>query len=151
MVYVRCMSRPITPLLAVDCIVFDAEDRLLLVRRRNPPFKGRYALPGGFVEVGETVEEACRRELFEETGIRVKRLTHVGIYSDPHRDPRGHSVSVAFMGRVTRTTPKAGSDAAAAEWVVPSGNLRLAFDHNQILADALRVLKAEKMGKRKSP
>jgi len=64
------MPTPKTPLLAADCVVFDARGRVLLIRRGNPPFKGKYALPGGFVEIGETVEDACRRELMEETGGR---------------------------------------------------------------------------------
>jgi ADP-ribose pyrophosphatase YjhB (NUDIX family) len=76
---------PRIPALTVDCVVIDAERRLLLIRRGNPPFKGRYALPGGFVDVGETVEDACRRELMEETGVKAGRLELVGVYSDPKR------------------------------------------------------------------
>ena len=64
------MAKPKTPLLTADCVVIDARGRVLLVRRGHPPFKGHYALPGGFVEIGETVEEACRRELMEETGVK---------------------------------------------------------------------------------
>jgi len=133
------MPAPKTPLLATDCIVFDREGRVLLIRRGHPPYKGRYALPGGFVEIGETVEAACRRELEEETGIRVRKLTLVGIYSDPKRDPRGHCVSVAFMARVNSAKPQAGDDAAAAEWVKNWRREKLAFDHAEILADAVRL------------
>jgi 8-oxo-dGTP diphosphatase len=85
------MPAPVTPRLATDCVVFDGRGRALLVRRANPPFKGSYALPGGFVEIGETVETACRRELLEETGVIARRLKLVGVYADPHRDPRGHT------------------------------------------------------------
>ena len=113
-----------TPLLSVDCVVFDAKGRVLLVRRGHPPFKGKYALPGGFVEIGETVEDACRRELMEETGVKAGRLELIGVYSDPKRDPRGHTCSVAFLTRVARATPKAGDDAAAAEWVEAWSRLR---------------------------
>ncbi len=133
------MARPRTPLLTVDCVVVDAKGRVLLIRRANPPFKGCHALPGGFVKEGETVEDACRRELLEETGVAADRLTLVGVYSDPGRDPRGHTVSVAFLARVKSARPTAGSDAAQAEWVAHPMEVALAFDHARILADALRV------------
>ena len=78
--------------------------RVLLVRRGHPPFKGKYALPGGFVEIGETVEDACRRELMEETGVKAGRLQLLGVYSDPKRDPRGHTCAVVFLTRIARAT-----------------------------------------------
>jgi 8-oxo-dGTP diphosphatase len=134
------MPKPRTPLLTVDCVVVDARGWLLLVRRRHPPFKGMQALPGGFVEIGETVEQACRRELHEETGVRAGRLRLVGVYSDPRRDPRGHTCSVAFLARVARAHARAGDDAAAVEWVEHWSRLPLAFDHAKILADARRLL-----------
>jgi len=137
------MSLPKTPALTTDCVVFDDEVRVLLVRRAHPPFKGFYALPGGFVEVGETVEEACRRELIEETGVKVGRLRLIGVYSDPKRDPRGHSCSVAFMAKVARARAKAGDDAEAAQWVPKWSRLKLAFDHAKILSAAERVLAKE--------
>jgi 8-oxo-dGTP diphosphatase len=133
------MPTPKTPLLATDCVVFDKRGRVLLIRRGHPPFKGRYALPGGFVEVGETAKAACRRELMEETGITARGLTLVGVYSDPKRDPRGHCVSVAFMAQVNGGSPSAGDDAAVAEWVRSWRRERLAFDHAKILADATRL------------
>jgi 8-oxo-dGTP diphosphatase len=134
------MPLPRTPALTVDCVVVDARGWVLLVRRAHPPFKGRYALPGGFVEIGETVEEACRRELREETGVRTGRLRLIGVYSDPNRDPRGHTCSAAFLARIKRATAKAGDDAAVAEWVEHWSRLPLAFDHAKILADARRLL-----------
>ncbi len=134
------MAKPVTPLLAVDCVVFDAEDRLLLIQRANAPFRGLYALPGGFVDVGETVEQACRRELLEETGIKAGRLTLVGVYSDPTRDPRGHVVSPAFVTRIRKATAIAGDDAASAAWVPRWRRLKLAFDHARIVRDAVRRL-----------
>jgi len=135
------MAFPNTPALTTDCIVFDAQKRLLLIRRRHPPFKGKFALPGGFVEVGEAVEEACRRELLEETGVKAGRLELIGVYSKPGRDPRGHTCSVAFLTHVTRATAKAGDDAAAAEWVERWQQVELAFDHANIVRDAVRHLR----------
>ena len=132
------MAFPKTPALTADCVVADAKGRVLLIRRGNPPFKGRYALPGGFVDVGETVEDACRRELMEETGVKAGRLELIGVYSDPKRDPRGHTCSVAFLARVAGAMPKAGDDAAAVEWVKSWSKFDLAFDHARIVSDARR-------------
>jgi 8-oxo-dGTP diphosphatase len=134
------MGMPKTPALATDCIIHDAARRVLLIRRKNEPFKGSFALPGGFVDIGETVEDACRREVREETGIEVGDLHLVGVYSDPKRDPRGHTVSVVFLTRLTgNEVPRAGDDAEAAEWVEDWRRHRLAFDHAQILADAEKL------------
>jgi 8-oxo-dGTP diphosphatase len=131
--------RHMTPALTVDAVVFDAQDRLLLIRRKFPPFKGRYALPGGFVEIGETVEKAAARELEEETGLKSKSLRLVGIYSDPKRDPRRHTVSVAFLVQTTGKKPQAGDDADAAAFVAGWRDEKLAFDHNKIVTDALNL------------
>jgi 8-oxo-dGTP diphosphatase len=131
---------PKTPLLTTDCVIFDGRERVLLIRRKNEPFKGDYALPGGFIDIGETTEAACRREVLEEAGIVVDRLHLVGVYSDPSRDPRGHAVSVAYTTHFGEApTPKAGSDAEAAEWVGDWGTKRLAFDHSLIIADAKKL------------
>jgi 8-oxo-dGTP diphosphatase len=135
------MPLPKTPALAADCVVFDADNRVLLIRRGHPPFKGQYAIPGGFVEIGETVEAACRRELMEETSVKVGKLRLVGVYSAPGRDPRAHTASVVFATRVARARPAAGDDAAAAEWVANWKRLDLAFDHAVVLADAARVMR----------
>ena len=135
------MAKPVTPLLAVDAVVLDARRRLLLVRRKFPPFQGMYALPGGFVEVGETLEDACRRELMEETGVAAGRLRLVGVYSDPQRDPRRHCVSAVYLTRVRSSKATAGDDAAAIEWVDDWRHLDLAFDHALVLKDAMRLLR----------
>jgi 8-oxo-dGTP diphosphatase len=135
------MPLPKTPALTVDCVVLDRQQRLLVVRRGHPPFKGMYALPGGFVDVGETVEDACRRELMEETGVRAGKLQLLGVYSDPKRDPRGHTCSVAFLTRIQRVSAKAGDDAAAVEWIESWWKADMAFDHARILADAKRLLR----------
>jgi 8-oxo-dGTP diphosphatase len=130
--------RPKTPLLTVDCVVFDRVGRLLLIQRANPPFRGRFALPGGFVDVGETVEEAALRELEEETGIAGRIIRLIGVYSDPKRDPRGHSVSCAFLVRPSATKVKGGDDAASASFVDDWRGQKLAFDHATIVADAVK-------------
>jgi 8-oxo-dGTP diphosphatase len=132
-------SAPTTPRLATDCVVFDPAGRLLLIRRGRPPFEGLFALPGGFVDVGETVETACRRELREETGLIAADLELVGVYSDPNRDPRGHVCSVAFLAKVESDGAVAGDDAELVQWVPDWSDLDLAFDHARIVADALRL------------
>lgn len=129
---------PKTPLLTVDCVVFDRAGRVLLIKRKHAPFKGRYALPGGFVERGETVEAAALRELKEETGLEGKIIRLIGVYSDPRRDPRAPTVSVAFLVRPRTAKARAGDDAAAAAFVEEWRDLRLAFDHDTIVADALK-------------
>ncbi|HEX5599209.1 MAG TPA: NUDIX hydrolase [Hyphomicrobiaceae bacterium] len=136
------MPPPKTPLLTVDCVVLNPRGEVLLIQRKNEPFKGHFALPGGFVDIGETVEDACRRELLEETGVKAGRLKLVGVYSDPNRDPRGHTASVVFLTRVSSTKLEAGDDAASAQWVANWRRLPLAFDHAKILADATRMAKS---------
>ena len=133
-------SFPETPPVTVDAVVFDPEGRLLLIRRKNPPFKNRYALPGGFVDVGETTEDTCRRELKEETGIEAGALHLVGVYSDPARDPRGHTVSIAYLSLIEAAEPTGGDDAGSAGWIENWRRLKLAFDHAQIVSDARRLL-----------
>jgi 8-oxo-dGTP diphosphatase len=132
------MPKPKTPLLTADCVVFDREGRLLLIRRKNPPFKGKHALPGGFVDIGETIEQAALRELKEETGIDGKIIRMIGVYSEPKRDPRGHTVSAAFLIRPRSTKVQGGDDAESAEFVTEWRKLKLAFDHNVIVKDALK-------------
>ena len=127
------------PALTVDCVVFDPQGRLLLIRRKNPPFQGQYALPGGFVDYGETTEQAAARELAEETGLRAETLVLVGVYSNPNRDPRGHTVSIAYLVHVSRFQPRAGDDATQAEFVADWQREALAFDHNKIVSDAMAL------------
>jgi 8-oxo-dGTP diphosphatase len=131
-----------TPLLAADAVIL-FQKGIVLIRRDNPPYQGCFALPGGFVEIGETVEDAAVREAREETGLAIDLLGLVGIYSDPGRDPRSHVVSAAYLSRGTGKLVS-GSDARSAE-VVPLDNLPgLAFDHDRIVRDAL--LLAERLG-----
>ena len=127
----------VTPLLAVDAVIL-FQDGIVLIKRDNPPFAGCYALPGGFVEVGETVEAAAAREAREETGLAIELLGLVGIYSNPARDPRGHVVSAAFLARGSGVL-LAGSDARSAK-VFPLESLPpLAFDHDKIISDARTI------------
>jgi len=124
----------------VDAVIPYQSDQLILIRRKNPPFQGQFALPGGFVDIGETVERACIRETKEETNLEVSIQKLVGVFSDPKRDPRGHTVTVAFLCEVHSDSPppKAQDDAAALE-IVPLKKvttLQLAFDHKKILQQA---------------
>lgn len=128
------------PSLSVDCVVFDSQNRLLLIRRKNPPFQGQYALPGGFVDVGETTEAAAVRELKEETGLDATSAKLIGVYSDPNRDPRKHVVSIAYRMEVAHFEVLAGDDAAEAEFVQNWAEQKLAFDHNRIVEDARRKI-----------
>ena len=128
------MAGPQTPNLMVD-VVIPSPEGIVLIRRGTDPFEGRWALPGGFVEVGETVEAAALRETAEETGLAVELSGLVGVYSDPERDPRGPNVSVAFLARVVGGLLKAASDAAEVSILDPEA-VELAFDHRRIIADA---------------
>ena len=125
------------PLLTVDCVVFDV-DGVVLIRRGFEPFKGWHALPGGFVEIGESIEEACIREMKEETGLEIDKnvIRLIGVYSDPKRDPRRHTVSVAFLGQSNLDKLQAGDDAASVEVVRNWRKKDIAFDHKKILEDA---------------
>jgi 8-oxo-dGTP diphosphatase len=127
---------PPCPKLTVDAI-WIAGGRVLLVRRRNAPFRGRWALPGGFVEAGESTPDAVARELREETGLRARAVELVGVYSDPHRDPRGPSVSVVYRMRGRAGRPRGGDDAEDAAWVPLRPRPALAFDHGLMLQDFL--------------
>jgi len=120
----------------VDAVWIHA-GRVLLVRRGRPPFRGRWALPGGFVEGHESVEAAVARELLEETGLRARPRRLVGVYSGPGRDPRGPTVSLAYEMQGRAGPPTGGDDAAEARWVPVRPRPRLAFDHDRIVEDAL--------------
>jgi len=117
-------------------VVIPSENGVVLVRRGGEPFEGQWALPGGFVKVGETVKEAAVREAAEETGLAVEISRLVGVYSDPERDPRGHNVSVAFLAQVLSGQMQAASDAAEVDLLDPE-TVELAFDHRRIIADAM--------------
>ena len=130
------MPKPVFPPLAADVIV-EIGDDIVFIERRNPPYG--WALPGGFVEVGETVESAALREAREEISLAVELCVLLGVYSRPDRDPRGHSITVAYVGRATGE-PRGGDDARVARLFSPYAPPPLVFDHADILADYLRFL-----------
>jgi 8-oxo-dGTP diphosphatase len=128
---------PTTPALTVDVII-EMHDRpnvpVVLIERRFAPFG--WALPGGFVDVGERLEDAARRESKEETGLDVELSVLLGCYSDPARDPRGHTVSAVYVGRA-EGIPEARDDARSVELFDPEHTPPLAFDHARIIRDYL--------------
>ena len=113
------------------------ERKVLLIERGNEPFKGRWALPGGFLEPDERLEQCARRELAEETGLEVEAvLDLLGVYDDPGRDPRGRIVSAIYIARVAgEPEVEGGDDAAAARWWPLDDPPALAFDHDRVLSD----------------
>jgi 8-oxo-dGTP diphosphatase len=125
---------PVTPLLTVDTVII-YKGKLVLIKRKNPPFQGHFALPGGFVEIGETVETAAVREAKEETGLEVEIIKLLGVYSEPSRDPRGHTVSVCFLV-IGNGNLKAGSDASDTGLFGINEIPELAFDHKKIIENA---------------
>ena len=131
------MPRPVTPSLAADVIIelLDQPGKLVLIERRNPPHG--WALPGGFVEVGESLERAAVREAEEETGLRVRLKALLGLYSDPARDPRGHTITAVYIGEA-HGSPKGGDDAAQARAFDPMQPPSLVFDHAVVLSDYRR-------------
>ncbi len=138
------MSSYKNPALTVDVII-QKGDAILLVKRGNEPFKGKLALPGGFVEWNEKVEDAAVREVKEETGIEVKLRELLGVYSDPKRDPRRHVVTVVFVADALHDRVIAGSDAENAAWVKPEEvkESELSFDHWKIIQDYLKWRKTK--------
>lgn len=126
----------------VDAIVLkitNASFFLLLIRRKNEPFKDLWALPGGFVDENEDLEKAAIRELEEETQIKVKALEQIGAFGKPFRDPRGHTVSIAYFGFVPDDTiAVAADDAKEAQWFPVNQLPQLAFDHSVIIEAALK-------------
>ena len=125
-----------SPNLTVDGIIF-RENTILLIKRKHEPFEGKWALPGGFVEYGETTEKAVIREILEETGLETKVKKLLGVYSDPNRDPRGHTVSVVYILEVLDGKLKGGDDASEAKFFQENQLPELSFDHEKIIRDYL--------------
>lgn len=125
----------------VDAVVLtmSPKNKILLIKRKNEPFKGRWALPGGFVDPGEDLADAARRELLEETGIEAIETSQIGAFGKPGRDPRSHTVSVAFRFDVPENTVAiAADDASDADWFPIEALPEMAFDHAEIIATALK-------------
>ncbi|GBF36610.1 8-oxo-dGTP diphosphatase [Methanofervidicoccus abyssi] len=133
------MKRYKSPSLTVDGIL-EVGGKILLVKRKNPPFKDFWAFPGGFVNYGERTEEAVVREVFEESGIKTKVKDLLGVYSDPNRDPRGHTVSVVYVLEYIGGSPKGLDDAKEAKFfnIDEIEDMDLAFDHKTIFRDYLK-------------
>ena len=130
------------PAVTADCIVItgEAEPKVLLIQRGNMPFKGGWAFPGGFMNMDETTEQCAIRELEEETGLRLSKIQQIGAYSKVDRDPRGRTVTVAYLAIVDEPMGVGGQDdAAKAEWWPLSDLPHLAFDHYDIMQDAIKV------------
>ena len=138
-----CYDYP-RPAVTVDIVIFAGDDPdLLLIRRKRVPFEGCWALPGGFVEMDESLEQAALRELAEETGISDVVLTEIGAFGDPTRDPRGRVISIAYAAVLEKPLLKveAGSDAAEVAWFSTANLPTLAFDHAEIIRKALKKIK----------
>ncbi|PYP84443.1 MAG: NUDIX hydrolase [Blastocatellia bacterium AA13] len=141
-----CYDYP-RPAVTVDVVLLRAKEEpalteVLLIKRKSEPFKDRWALPGGFVDKEEALESAAMRELNEETGLSAEGLEIVAAFSDPGRDPRGHTVSIVFVGWTDHSAnAAAGDDAKEVAWHSVDALPELAFDHDKIVAAVLAKLK----------
>jgi len=132
------------PAVTADCIVItkEAEPKVLLIQRGDQPFKGGWAFPGGFMNMDETTEQCAIRELEEETGLHISEVHQIGAYSKVDRDPRGRTVTVAYLAIVDEPiTVNGQDDAAKAQWFSLSALPELAFDHDEIVRDAVKKYK----------
>jgi len=130
------------PAVTADCIVItrEAEPKVLLIQRGDQPFKGGWAFPGGFMNMDETTERCAIRELEEETGLKVSKVNQIGAYSKVERDPRGRTVTVAYLAIVDAPIAVNGQDdASKAQWFPLSALPELAFDHADIMQDAIKL------------
>lgn len=125
------------PSITADGILLK-DNQILLVQRKNEPFKGKWALPGGFVEYGEKTEDTVVREVFEETGLKTKICELAGVYSDPKRDPRGHTITVVYILERSGGKLKAGDDASDVKFFKVNKLPVLSFDHNVIINEAIQ-------------
>ena len=135
------------PAVTADCIVItkEAEPKVLLIERGGEPFKGCWALPGGFMNMDETTEQCAFRELEEETGLKIGEVHQIGAYSRVDRDPRGRTITVAYLAVVDAPIAVKGQDdAAKAQWFPLSALPELAFDHADIMRDAIKKYKKKK-------
>ena len=130
------------PAVTADCVVItrEAEPKVLLIQRGDQPFKGGWAFPGGFMNMDETTEQCAVRELEEETGLRLSKVQQIGAYSKVDRDPRGRTITVAYLAIVDEPIAVTGQDdATKAEWFPINALPPLAFDHEDIMRDAISL------------
>ena len=130
------------PAVTADCVVItkEKEPKVLLIQRGHEPFKGCWAFPGGFMNMDETTEQCAVRELEEETGLKVADIQQIGAYSKVDRDPRGRTVTVAYLAIIEKPEAVKGlDDAAKAQWFPISALPKLAFDHEEIMKDVKRL------------
>lgn len=125
------------PIPTVDAII-EKNNKIVLIKRKNKPFKNMFALPGGFVEYGETVEQAAIREAEEETGLKIKIKDILGVYSNPKRNPLKHTIAIVFIAEHIGGNLKAGTDTSEAKWFGLKEIENLAFDHAKILKDYIK-------------
>lgn len=128
------------PAVTADCVVFSRDDKntfVLLIKRKNEPFKDCWAFPGGFINMDESAEDAVIRELKEETGLVISKVEQLKAYSKPDRDPRERIITIAFIAESEYKDVKGSDDAKEARWFDISNLPSLAFDHEIILKDAL--------------
>ncbi|MHA1266765.1 MAG: NUDIX domain-containing protein [Candidatus Helarchaeota archaeon] len=137
------------PRTTVDAVILEPKDSIILIKRKYPPYPDHWALPGGFVELGERVEDAVRREVKEEIGLSVDIIKLIGVFSDPARDPRGHVISIAYLCKRTNRTDvlKAGDEIKEIKIFsrdqIPTS--QLGFDHEKIIFDALIIADKESL------
>ncbi|MGZ7115841.1 MAG: NUDIX domain-containing protein [Methanobacterium sp.] len=136
-----------TPSLTVDAVIMWEDELIVLIKRKKDPYKNSWALPGGFVEYGEKVEYAVLREVKEETGLEIDLCGIVGVYSDPERDPRGHTVTICYLAKVKGGILNASTDASQVCCISKKDilNLSLAFDHDLIIKDAFKLIKEKEL------
>jgi 8-oxo-dGTP diphosphatase len=141
----RFVYRYPMPAVTADMVAISRERpyRVLLIKRKRPPFQGRWAIPGGFIEIDEDLESAARREFQEETGLSAGRVKQLHAFGDPKRDPRGRTISVVFVTRLAigAARPRAADDASEVAWHSLRDLPKLAFDHDRILAFVRRWLR----------
>lgn len=134
------------PSVTTDIFIYDENFNFILIKRKNNPFKNHWALPGGFVDYGETVESAAIREAKEETSIDVELEYLVNVYSNQDRDPRGHTISITYTAKGEFGKRKADDDAIDIDIfsVEKLDKINLAFDHDKIIKDCLNIVKNKK-------